>query len=152
MDTRIHFGTESPDMSGIHQWLAGDGDAGAVVLFTGHVRDEAGQVSGLVLEHYPQMAEAETLRILEQAQARWPLLRAWVQHRVETIRPGELIVLVGVASEHRQAAFEAAAFVMDFLKTRVPIWKKTLSADGATWVSARHRDELAAARWQPEED
>ena len=152
MDQLIRFSTEPVDPGDAHQWLAGDGDVGAVVVFTGHVRHEAGKVSGLVLEHYPDMAEAQTARILEQAAERWQPARIWVQHRTGTLGAGDLIVLVGVASQHRQAAFEAAAFVMDFLKTQVPIWKKTVTDDGETWVSARHRDAMAAARWQAGED
>lgn len=135
-----------------HDWLSGQGDAGAVVMFTGHVRDEQGQVAGLELEHFPGMAESELAGILDEAAQRWSIARVWIQHRVGALASGELIVLVGVATAHRQAAFQAAAFIMDFLKTRVPIWKKTVNAAGeAAWVEDRQRDRDAAARWREED-
>lgn len=124
-------------------------DVGAVVTFTGLCRDEGGQLSALELEHYPGMAEAEIGRIAKQAIERWPVTGLTVIHRHGRIAPGENIVLVVAASSHRQAAFEAADFMMDFLKTRAPFWKKEHHADGSEgeWVEAKDADDAAAGRW-----
>lgn len=124
-------------------------DIGAVVTFTGICRaDEDGApIAALNLEHYAGMAEAEIARHVEEACARWPLLGALVIHRYGRIRPGEDIVLVATASSHRQAAFAAAEFLMDYLKTRAPFWKQVESADGAAWVQAKSADDTAAERW-----
>lgn len=128
---------------------AGRGDIGAVVTFSGLCRDEAGTLAALELEHYPGMAEAEILRIARQAVDRWPLMGLVAIHRHGMIRPGENIVLVVAASAHRQAAFEGASFLMDFLKTRAPFWKKEHRFDGTTgnWVDAKEADDHAARRW-----
>jgi len=125
-------------------------DIGAVVTFTGLCRDEAGTLSALELEHYPGMAEAEIARIARQAMERWPLSGLTTIHRHGKIRPGENIVLVVAASAHRQAAFDAANFLMDFLKSRAPFWKKEHRADGSAddWVDAKDADDKAAARWR----
>ena len=124
-------------------------DIGAVVTFTGICRgDENGApIAALTLEHYPGMAEAEIARHVEEAGARWPLLGALVIHRYGRITPGEDIVLVATVSSHRQAAFAAAEFLMDYLKTRAPFWKQVESAAGAAWVEARTADDAAAERW-----
>jgi molybdopterin synthase catalytic subunit len=124
-------------------------DIGAVVAFTGLCRDEGGRLAALELEHYPNMAEAEVARVVEEARRRWPLAGVTVIHRHGTIAPGQNIVLVLTASTHRQAAFEAAAFLMDFLKTRAPFWKREHLKDGSTggWVEAKDADDDAAARW-----
>jgi molybdopterin synthase catalytic subunit len=124
-------------------------DIGALVSFVGLCRDEAGTLAALELEHYPGMAEAELQRIADEAEARWPLLGLTVIHRFGKIRPGEPIVLVICASSHRQAAFSAAEFLMDFLKSRAPFWKKEHRADGTQggWVEAKDADEAALARW-----
>ncbi|WP_298812439.1 molybdenum cofactor biosynthesis protein MoaE [uncultured Roseibium sp.] len=124
-------------------------DVGALVTFTGLCRDEAGTLSALELEHYPGMAEAELTRIAEQAVQRWPLTGLTVVHRFGKIPPGENIVLVVSASAHRRAAFEAADFLMDYLKTRAPFWKKEHLVDGdsGSWVEAKSGDEDDAARW-----
>jgi molybdopterin synthase catalytic subunit len=124
-------------------------DVGAVVTFSGLCRDEAGTLSALELEHYPGMAEAEILRIADQAITRWPVTGLVAIHRHGLIRPGENIVLVIAASAHRQAAFDAASFLMDFLKTRAPFWKREHLVDGTagTWVSAKDEDDAAQARW-----
>ena len=124
-------------------------DVGAVVTFTGLCRDENGTLSALELEHYPGMAEAEIGRIARQAAERWPLTGLTVIHRHGKIAPGENIVLVAAASSHRQAAFEAADFLMDFLKTRAPFWKKEHRTDGSDgdWVEAKQADDAAAERW-----
>lgn len=128
---------------------AGRTDVGAVVTFTGLCRDEAGTLAALEIEHYPGMAEDEILRVVGEAERRWPLAGVVAMHRHGRIAPGEPIVLVVTASRHRDAAFEAAAFLMDYLKTRAPFWKKEHRADGSTgeWVAAKESDEARAERW-----
>lgn len=120
---------------------------GAVVTFTGLCRDE-GRLSALELEHYPGMAEGEIGRIAGEAAKRWPLDGVTVIHRHGMIRPGENIVLVVTASAHRQAAFEAANFLMDYLKTSAPFWKKEHGAGSGDWVEAKTDDDRAARRWK----
>jgi len=122
-------------------------DIGAVVTFSGLCRDEHGALSALELEHYPGMAEAEMRRIAEIAIERFSLSGLTAVHRYGKIMPGENIVLVVTASAHRQAAFEAAEFLMDYLKTSAPFWKREESAKGTSWVEARDHDDAAAARW-----
>ncbi|AZO15730.1 molybdenum cofactor biosynthesis protein MoaE [Mesorhizobium sp. M2A.F.Ca.ET.043.05.1.1] len=124
-------------------------DIGAVVTFSGLCRDEQGALSALELEHYPGMAEAEIGRIAAEAVERWPLQGLTVIHRHGKVMPGENIVLVVAASSHRQAAFEAANFLMDYLKSRAPFWKKEHLADGSEggWVEAKEADDQAADRW-----
>ena len=124
-------------------------DVGAVVTFTGLCRsDENGEpIAALTLEHYPGMAEAEIARHVEEAHARWPLLGVTVIHRFGRLTPGQGIVLVATASSHRQAAFAAASFLMDYLKTRAPFWKQVERAAGKTWVDAKATDDAAAERW-----
>lgn len=128
---------------------AGRHDMGAVVTFSGLCRDEAGTLSALELEHYPGMAEAEIRRICEEAVDRFALQAATAIHRYGKIAPGENIVLVVTASPHRQAAFDGASFIMDFLKTAAPFWKKEHGADGSEggWVSAKDEDDSARDRW-----
>lgn len=127
---------------------AGRTDIGAIVTFTGRVRGGEGGVATMTLEHYPGMTEAELSRIEVEAGARWPLQASLIVHRVGELKPGDNIVLVVTAAAHRQAAFEAAGFLMDYLKTRAPFWKKETDASGeATWVEAREGDESAARRW-----
>ncbi len=123
---------------------------GAVASFLGLVRDSnAGQgVSAMTLEHYPGMTERALARIVEDAQARWEILDVCVIHRVGPLSPTDPIVLVAVASSHRGEAFAACEFIMDFLKTRAPFWKKEATPEGEKWVDARESDEHAAARWQ----
>lgn len=125
-------------------------DIGAVVTFTGLCRDEGARLAALELEHYPGMAEEEVARVVAEAQARWPLQGVTVIHRHGRIVPGENIVLVVAASRHRLAAFEAASFLMDYLKTRAPFWKKEHHVDGTAgdWVAAKDEDDAAAERWQ----
>ncbi|HTV71696.1 MAG TPA: molybdenum cofactor biosynthesis protein MoaE [Rhizobiaceae bacterium] len=127
----------------------GRADVGAVVTFSGLCRDEQGALAALELEHYPGMAQAEISRIAAEATARWPLTGLTAIHRFGKIRPGENIVLVVTASSHRQAAFEAANFLMDYLKSRVPFWKKEHRSDGSEggWVEAKDADDAAARRW-----
>jgi molybdopterin synthase catalytic subunit len=129
---------------------AGRTDIGAVVTFTGLVRGSAGgrDLTSMTLEHYPGMTEAELEQVEAEARERWPLQATLVVHRIGELRPGANIVLVVTASAHRQAAFEAAEFLMDYLKTRAPFWKKEAFADGqATWVDAREADTAATRRW-----
>jgi len=124
-------------------------DIGAVVSFSGICRGtESGEpIAALTLEHYPGMAEAEIARHAETAMARWPLTGLTIVHRVGRIAPGENIVLVLTASQHRRAAFHAAEFLMDYLKANAPFWKREERANGTSWVDARHHDDDAAARW-----
>ncbi len=124
-------------------------DIGAVVSFSGICRDSEGgeTLAALTLEHYPDMAEAEIARHAETAMSRWPLTGLTIIHRVGRITPGENIVLVLTASQHRQAAFQAAEFLMDYLKANAPFWKREESAVGTRWVDARQHDDAAAARW-----
>lgn len=129
---------------------AGRTDIGAVVTFTGTVRDTSGgqPLAAMTLEHYPGMTEAELERVEAEARARWPLQASLIVHRVGRLVPGDNIVLVVTASAHREAAFAAAQFLMDYLKTRAPFWKKEFAADGSErWVEARASDEAAAERW-----
>jgi molybdopterin synthase catalytic subunit len=125
-------------------------DIGALVTFTGICRGaESGEpIAALSLEHYPGMAETEISRHVEEAKSRWPLLGVTVIHRHGRIAPGENIVLVIAASSHREAAFAAAQFLMDYLKTRAPFWKQVESQSGKSWVEAKDTDDAAAARWQ----
>jgi len=125
-------------------------DVGAVVTFTGICRgDENGKpIAALTLEHYPGMAEAEIGRHVAEAADRWPLLGVTVIHRYGRIAPGEDIVLVITTASHRQAAFAAAEFLMDYLKTRAPFWKQVEQAGGTSWVESKTADDAAAARWR----
>jgi molybdopterin synthase catalytic subunit len=122
---------------------------GAVASFLGLVRDvnEGQGVSAMTLEHYPGMTEKALAAIVEQARARWEVMDACVIHRVGPLKPTDPIVLVAVASAHRGDAFAACEFIMDFLKTRAPFWKKEATPEGEKWVDARESDDQAAARW-----
>jgi molybdopterin synthase catalytic subunit len=124
-------------------------DIGAVVTFSGICRgtEGGGEIAALTLEHYPGMAEAEIERHARDAMARWPLQGLTVIHRFGRIEPGQNIVLVLTASQHRQAAFEAAEFLMDYLKTSAPFWKQEENAKGSSWIEASGDDDAAAARW-----
>jgi molybdopterin synthase catalytic subunit len=127
---------------------AGRTDVGAVATFTGLVREIApGGGGAMTLEHYPGMTEKALADIAAEAAARWPLAAATVIHRYGRLAPGDRIVMVAAASAHRAAAFEAAAFLMDYLKTRAPFWKREEGAAGAAWVAARASDDDAARRW-----
>ncbi len=128
---------------------AGRSDIGALVTFTGLVRDMAksGPVTEMELEHYPGMTERALEQIVSEAHERWPLQDALIIHRHGPLAPGDQIVLVATASPHRHAAFEAAEFLMDYLKSRAPFWKKEHGATGAQWVDARESDEQALSRW-----
>ena len=124
-------------------------DVGALVTFTGICRgaEDGKPIAALTLEHYPGMAETEIERHVAEAVARWPLTGVIVIHRYGRIAPGEDIMMVATASSHRQAAFAAAEFLMDYLKTRAPFWKQVEAAGAKTWVDAKETDDAAAARW-----
>jgi len=128
----------------------GRSDLGAVVSFVGLVRGESHgeRLTSMTLEHFPGMTERELERIEREARERWTLDDALVVHRVGELKPGERIVLVVTAAPHRRAAFEAAEFLMDYLKTRAPFWKRELRASGEHWVEARDSDDDAALRWR----
>ena len=128
---------------------ASDPRVGAVAAFVGTVRDVNGdaRVTTMTLEHYPGMTEKSLAAIVDEAKARWDIYDALVVHRVGALRPADQIVLVGVTSAHRGEAFAACEFIMDYLKTRAPFWKKEETPAGARWVEARESDDEAAARW-----
>ena len=138
----------------IEALVAGRRDIGAVVTFTGLVRDfapaAAGAITAMRLEHYPGMTEKQLAAIEAEARARWPLDACLIVHRHGRLAPGARIVLVVTASAHRQAAFEAAEFLVDWLKTKAPFWKQEATAAGARWVAAHADDDRAAARWTEE--
>jgi molybdopterin synthase catalytic subunit len=147
----VRIQTEDFDTSAeVARLTRGRHDVGAVVTFIGLCRDEGGRLSALELEHYPAMAEAEIARIAQQAMERWPLNGVSIIHRYGRLAPGDNIVLVVTASTHRHAAFDAASFLMDYLKSRAPFWKKEHPKDGSDggWVDAREDDEIAARRWE----
>ncbi|MEQ1616013.1 MAG: molybdenum cofactor biosynthesis protein MoaE [Hyphomicrobiaceae bacterium] len=135
----------------VRQLTAGRTDVGAIVTFTGTVRGEAKgrAIIAMELEHYPGMTERELERVEALAHARWPLQGTRIIHRVGSLKPGDDIVLVVTLSAHRQSAFEAAEFLMDYLKTSAPFWKKEVGADGVgSWVDAREADDAAVKRWE----
>ncbi len=147
----VRVGTEDFDVgTEIDALQAGDPVIGAVASFVGYCRDEGGRLAALELEHYPGMAEAEIGRVAAEAAGRWPLLGIIVVHRAGRIRPGERIVLVAVSSSHRAAAFSACEYLMDFLKTRAPFWKKEHPAagDDGGWVETKADDAARADRWK----
>jgi molybdopterin synthase catalytic subunit len=125
-------------------------DVGALASFVGLVRDanDGAAVSGMTLEHYPGMTEKALEDICRQAHARWDLIDTLVIHRIGPLKPGERIVLVGVTSAHRGEAFAACEFIMDYLKTRAPFWKREDTPEGARWVQARQSDDNSAERWE----
>ncbi|SOC17585.1 molybdopterin synthase subunit MoaE [Rhodobacter sp. JA431] len=134
----------STELAGFGQ---GRADVGAVVSFTGLVRDDTGQMQALEIEHYPGMTERAIGAIVEEACTRWTLADALVIHRYGRLEIGAPIMMVATAARHRQAAFEAAEFLMDYLKSRAPFWKKEITATGAAWVEAKESDEAALTRW-----
>jgi molybdopterin synthase catalytic subunit len=131
---------------------AGQSDIGAIVAFVGVVRDRAGAVEEMTLEHYPGMTEAELQRIEAEASSRWPLQASLIVHRYGKLRPNDNIMLVVTASEHREAGFRAAEFLMDYLKTRAPFWKCESGPQGSRWVEADARDDASTARWDDAKD
>jgi molybdopterin synthase catalytic subunit len=146
MQTRIVIQPEPFDLGAEVAALAQGGTTGAVASFTGHVRAEDGLTS-LTLEHYPGMTEAEIGRMASEAASRWPLSGVTIIHRVGTLKPGDAIVLVAVASAHRAEAFAACEFLMDWLKTKAPFWKQEQRNDETRWVTSRASDATAAERW-----
>ena len=146
----VRVQTEDFDLSEeVARLRAGRADIGAVVTFVGTVRDvnQGDAVATLELEHYPGMTEKALNEIRDEAHRRWNLENSLIIHRVGPLEPQAQIVLVATASRHRQDAFEAAQFIMDYLKTRAPFWKKEQTPEGARWVDARDSDRQAAARW-----
>lgn len=148
-NTRITVGTAAFNVGEEYQWLSQCDEDGAVVTFTGKVRNHnlATDVSVLTLEHYPGMTEKALAEIVAEARQRWTLPRVSVNHRVGALYPGDEIVFVGVSASHRQDAFDAAQFIMDYLKTRAPFWKREATPEGERWVASRDSDHAAAARW-----
>ncbi|MDX1822753.1 MAG: molybdenum cofactor biosynthesis protein MoaE [Alphaproteobacteria bacterium] len=129
-------------------FATGRRDMGAIVTFSGVVRDDpAKPLRQMVIEHYPGMTERALHKIAAEAQARWSLGDVLVIHRFGAMHPGEMIMMVATAAKHRKDAFEAAEYLMDYLKSRAPFWKKELAADGESWVAARDEDEDALSRW-----
>ncbi|ESR23203.1 molybdenum cofactor biosynthesis protein MoaE [Lutibaculum baratangense] len=147
---RVRIALERFDPAAEVAWLHELDGAGAVVSFTGLCRSEAGRLQGLELEHFPGMAEEEIGRVVTEACGRWPLLGVHAVHRAGQVLAGEEIVVVGTASAHRRAAFEAAEFVMDWLKTSAPFWKREILEHGAPgeWIAAKDIDDEAAERWR----
>ena len=146
MAVRLQTGVFDPGAE-LSAFAAGVGGAGAVVSFTGIVRDVGAGLRHMEIEHYPGMTERAIADIAGSAQRRWPLTDIMVIHRHGQLTPGEVIMMVATASAHRKAAFEAAEYLMDYLKSRAPFWKKEVTDDGAVWVAARVEDESALDRW-----
>ena len=128
-------------------FAAGVAEAGAIVTFTGLVRGDGGRIAAMEIEHYPGMTDRAIAAMLDKAAGRWPLLDALVIHRHGRLLPGEPIMMVATAAPHRGEAFAAAEFLMDWLKSRAPFWKKEIGADGVDWVAAKDEDEAALKRW-----
>ena len=146
----IRIQTEDFDVTAECDALASDrSDIGAVVTFTGCVRGDD-NLSALTIEHYPGMTEREIAKHISESETRWPILGATIIHRIGRLAPGDRIVLVAVASGHRAAAFRAAEFLMDYLKTAAPFWKQEERGSGTSWVEAREHDARAAVRWRDE--
>ncbi|MDE1513501.1 MULTISPECIES: molybdopterin synthase catalytic subunit MoaE [Vibrio] len=150
MDNRVAVQSADFSVADEYQALAQGTQAGAVVTFVGKVRDMnlGDNVLGLHLEHYPGMTEKALLEICDLAQARWPLQRVRVIHRIGDMLSGDQIVFVGVTSAHRNAAFAACEFIMDYLKTRAPFWKKELTTEQSRWIDSRASDQQAMQRWE----
>ncbi|WP_239952631.1 molybdopterin synthase catalytic subunit MoaE [Pantoea sp. Z09] len=149
MATQIRVGAAPFSMADEYAWLSTSDADGAVVTFTGKVRNHnlGDSVAALTLEHYPGMTEKALQEIVDEARSRWPLQRVSVIHRIGELFPGDEIVFVGVTSAHRGSAFAAAEFIMDYLKTRAPFWKREATEQGDRWVDARDSDHQAAQRW-----
>ncbi|QGZ38685.1 molybdopterin synthase catalytic subunit [Pseudoduganella flava] len=148
--SRVRIQQEDFDLAAeVAQLRAGNAKVGGVVTFVGTVRDlnEGAHVAAMELEHYPGMTEQSIERIIDQAQARWPIFDALVIHRVGPLLPRDQIVLVAVTSAHRGEAFAACEFIIDYLKTEAPFWKKEQTPDGARWVDARVSDDEALKKW-----
>ena len=151
---KIRVQSEAFDLGAeVDAMRAGRTDIGAIASFVGLARDlnEGSGVAAMTLEHYPGMTEKALAALVDEANSRWTLLDVSVIHRVGRLLPGDPIVLVAVASSHRGEAFAACEFIMDYLKTRAPFWKREATPEGARWVDARETDDSAAARWQTAE-
>ncbi|MDR0218518.1 MAG: molybdopterin synthase catalytic subunit MoaE [Enterobacteriaceae bacterium] len=148
-NTRICIQKAAFNVGEEHQWLAQCDEDGALVTFTGKVRNHnlGDNVRALTLEHYPGMTENTLYKIIDEARQRWSLQRISIIHRVGKLYPGDEIVFVGVTGTHRSMAFAAAEFLMDYLKTQAPFWKKETLNDSERWVEARESDQQAASRW-----
>lgn len=129
-------------------FVQGRSDIGAIVTFTGVVRDDTGTLRAMEIEHYPGMTASAIQAMVDQATARWSLADALVIHRHGRMAPGEMIMMVATAAGHRNDAFAAAEFLMDYLKSRAPFWKKEITDGGADWVAAKGADEAALDRWK----
>ena len=151
METEIHIAVQQAefDQSAVYQWLSEPNSSGATVLFIGKVREMnlGDSVQTLYLEHYPAMTEKALQQIVQQACQRWQLQRVQLIHRVGKLQTGDEIVLVGVSSAHRGDAYHANEFIMDYLKTKAPFWKKEVTDKGERWIEERESDKAAAAKW-----
>lgn len=147
--TRIQVQTENFDQNAVYQWLSEQHSVGATTIFVGKVREMnlGDSVSGLFLEHYPAMTEKALAEIVAEARSRWDLQRVAVIHRIGQLNTGDEIVLVGVSSAHRGDAYAANEFMMDYLKTRAPFWKRERTNQGERWIEGRESDQQAAAKW-----
>ncbi|CAB0151499.1 Molybdopterin synthase catalytic subunit [Pseudidiomarina piscicola] len=149
MGTEIRVQQDDFSVADEYQQLAQESSCGAVVTFAGLVRELAeGQLDAMTLEHYPGMTEQVLADLVAQARGRWQLGQVTLIHRVGRLALNDQIVFVGVAAPHRKAAFEAAMFIMDFLKTQAPFWKQEHTTDGSYWVAAKDTDQAAATAWQ----
>ncbi|OTA16449.1 MoaD-MoaE fusion protein MoaX [Xenorhabdus vietnamensis] len=148
-NTQIRVQRETFNVGEEYQWLSQSDEDGAVVTFTGKVRNHnlGDNVKALTLEHYSGMTEKMLQKIIDEAHQRWSLQRVSIIHRIGELYPGDEIVFVGVTSSHRNMAFMAAEFIMDYLKTKAPFWKKESLAEGERWVEMRQSDQDAASRW-----
>ena len=148
-DIQISVQEQPFDQNVVYQWLSKQHSVGATVIFVGKVRDLnlGDEVSSLYLEHYPTMTEKALREIVEQAKARWDIQRVSVIHRVGLLRTGDEIVLVGISSAHRGDAYHANEFIMDFLKSKAPFWKKEQTHQGERWIEARESDKEALEKW-----
>lgn len=149
MENLIKVQTENFDQNAVYRWLSESNSVGASTIFVGKVRDMnlGDNVSGLFLEHYPAMTEKALREIVEEARQRWALERVAVIHRVGQLYTGDEIVLVGVSSAHRGNAYAANEFIMDYLKTKAPFWKRETTTQGDRWVEERESDLQAAEKW-----
>ena len=148
-DIQISVQEQPFDQNAVYRWLSEQHSVGATIIFVGKVRDLnlGDEVSSLYLEHYPAMTEKALREIVEQAKARWDIQRVSVIHRVGLLNTGDEIVLVGISSAHRGDAYHANEFIMDFLKSKAPFWKKEQTNQGERWIEARESDKEALNKW-----
>lgn len=144
---QITVQSEDFDLAEVLKGFGKAPNTGATVSFTGLVRDDTGTLDHMEIEHYPGMCEAAISKIAEEAATRWSLTDCLVIHRYGKLRPGDQIMMVATAARHRVEAFEAAEYLMDYLKSRAPFWKKEVTREGADWVAAKEADEDALKRW-----